>query len=271
MLSLRPGEDRHRRAGRRCCLRARRTGCASSKMCASSKARCRALLEEGTTRPGRRYLVISMRRAARRDPRLHRRPRALPRQPGQGALSRRRLRGFRHGPVAAAARSAGRGLRSRRQMRTLEDAYDDCETALLYWTGPYVLSQGDFAPWNIRNLGSQLFVFDWGDAARRREPARRRAALPDDPARAERAPVTRRAARGDERARRVRAAAYPEWSWRAAGDRRADARLPARRGAAPLARRGPLRPRRPRGRPLLEAAGKTLGLDAVQHEGEKEP
>src|SRR6185295_8960644 len=26
----------------------------------------------------------------------------------------------------------------------LEDAYYDCETALLYWTGPYVLSQGDF-------------------------------------------------------------------------------------------------------------------------------
>ena len=45
-----------------------------------------------------------------------------------------------------------------------------CETALLYWTGPYVLSQGDFAPWNIRNLGSQLFVFDWG----RRAPTRAR-------------------------------------------------------------------------------------------------
>src|SRR4051794_27571825 len=42
----------------------------------------------------------------------------------------------------------------------LEQAYYDCETALLYWTGPYVLSQGDFAPWNIRTFGPQLFVFD---------------------------------------------------------------------------------------------------------------
>src|SRR5919109_3528648 len=45
----------------------------------------------------------------------------------------------------------------------LEAAYGDCESALLYWSGPYVLSQGDFAPWNIRTLGSQLFVCDWGD------------------------------------------------------------------------------------------------------------
>jgi hypothetical protein len=46
---------------------------------------------------------------------------------------------------------------------TLEQAYYDSETALLYWTGPYVLSQGDFSPWNIRKFGPQLFVFDWGE------------------------------------------------------------------------------------------------------------
>ncbi|HEV3010353.1 MAG TPA: phosphotransferase, partial [Burkholderiales bacterium] len=49
-------------------------------------------------------------------------------------------------------------------MPLLQEAYYDCEKALLYWTGPYVLSQGDFAPWNIRTFGSQLFVFDWGSA-----------------------------------------------------------------------------------------------------------
>src|SRR5205085_10203586 len=53
---------------------------------------------------------------------------------------------------------------SPRQLQTLEDANGECERALLYWTGPYVLAQGDFAPWNIRNLGSQLFVTDWGHA-----------------------------------------------------------------------------------------------------------
>src|ERR671924_27955 len=50
------------------------------------------------------------------------------------------------------------------QIPLLEQAYRDCESALLYWSGPYVLSQGDFAPWNIRTLGSQLFVCDWGRA-----------------------------------------------------------------------------------------------------------
>src|SRR5258708_40320367 len=61
------------------------------------------------------------------------------------------------------SRSIGKAqaFASQRQMRTLEESYSDCETALLYWTGPYVLAQGDFTPWNIRNLGSQSFVTAW--------------------------------------------------------------------------------------------------------------
>ena len=58
----------------------------------------------------------------------------------------------------------------RKTLATLQAAYRDCESALLYWTGPYVLSQGDFAPWNIRTLGSQLFVYDWGNARSEASP-----------------------------------------------------------------------------------------------------
>ncbi len=58
----------------------------------------------------------------------------------------------------------------RAALAKLEDAYHDCESALLYWTGPYVLSQGDIAPWNIRTVGSQLFVYDWGNARSEASP-----------------------------------------------------------------------------------------------------
>jgi hypothetical protein len=101
------------------------------------------------------------------------------------------------------------------EMRTLEASYHDCETALLYWTGPYVLAQGDFAPWNIRNLGAQLFVTDWGHARADASPL-------DDVlhylmiqralhARPVTVPVLRQAMR---RAADFAVEAYPEWSWR---------------------------------------------------------
>jgi hypothetical protein len=93
----------------------------------------------------------------------------------------------------------------------LEDAYYDCETALLYWTGPYVLSQGDFAPWNIRRFGSQLFVFDWGDTHAEASPL-------DDvlhylmiQRRVKTVPLLRRSMAS---AQEFALAAYPEWSWR---------------------------------------------------------
>ena len=94
----------------------------------------------------------------------------------------------------------------------LEEAYYDCETALLYWTGPYVLSQGDFAPWNIRRFGAGLFVFDWGDTHADASPL-------DDvlhylmiQRRLKTVPLLRGAM---ARARDFALAAYPEWSWRA--------------------------------------------------------
>src|SRR6266513_1106620 len=100
-------------------------------------------------------------------------------------------------------------------MHTLEASYHDCETALLYWTGPYVLSQGDFAPWNIRNLGSQLFVTDWGHAHADASPLDDvlhylmiQRALCSRPVTV---PVLRQAMR---RAADFALQAYPEWSWR---------------------------------------------------------
>jgi len=97
----------------------------------------------------------------------------------------------------------------------LGSAYHDCETALLYWTGPYVLAQGDFAPWHIRYLGSQLFVTDWGNARAEASPL-------DDVLHylmIQRAvcgrPLTAPVLQGAmQRAREFAVQAYPEWPWR---------------------------------------------------------
>ncbi|HEY5900171.1 MAG TPA: hypothetical protein VIV54_21580, partial [Burkholderiales bacterium] len=115
-----------------------------------------------------------------------------------------------HGALEQAAAFA-----SRRELRTLAEAYHDCETALLYWTGPYVLSQGDFAPWNIRNVGSQLFVTDWGNARSDASPLDDvlhylmvQRALNSRPVTV---PVLRQAM---SRAAQFAVQAYPEWTWR---------------------------------------------------------
>jgi hypothetical protein len=96
-------------------------------------------------------------------------------------------------------------------MPLLSEAYEDCEKALVYWTGPYVLSQGDFAPWNIRTFGSQLFVFDWGEARADASPL-------DDVLHylmiQRQMKTVALLARAMHRAHEFALVAYPEWSWR---------------------------------------------------------
>jgi len=165
------------------------------------------LIEEGTDAGGRPYLVLGI-------------------PPGSGEtraftseharfLSRLGKARFR----AAEFEHSGKCQWIRRSIQEiprphtllLQDAYYDCERALLYWTGPYVLSQGDFAPWNIRKLDPQLFVFDWGDAHADASPL-------DDvlhylmiQRRLKTVPLLRSAM---VRAHEFAVAAYPEWSWR---------------------------------------------------------
>ena len=122
------------------------------------------LLEEGIGKDGRRYLVMSIApdggetRAFTHD---HARFLA------SLGKARFRVSDFELsgcGESLLAALSEIEPFAAPRSLRALRSAYHDCETALLYWTGPYVLAKGDFAPWNIRTLDSQLFVFDWGHA-----------------------------------------------------------------------------------------------------------
>jgi hypothetical protein len=174
------------------------------------------LLDEGTNGEGRRFIVMSVAQGTGET-------RAF--TPGHerflASLGKARFRSTDFevsGCCEQLHRSLGRleGCVSSTTLDTLRDAYHDCETALLYWTGPYVLSQGDFAPWNIRTLGSQLFVYDWGSARTEASPL-------DDVlhylivqrALHGRAVNARFLQSAMKRAHEFAVLAYPEWTWRA--------------------------------------------------------
>jgi hypothetical protein len=174
------------------------------------------LLDEGVNAEGRRYLVVSLAHAAGET-------RAF--TPGHerflASLGKARFRSTDF-EVSGCCEHLNRSLSvlegcvPARTLGTLRDAYHECETALLYWTGPYVLSQGDFAPWNIRTFGSQLFVYDWGQACTEASPL-------DDVlhylivqrALHGRAVNARFLQSAMKRAHDFALAAYPEWTWRA--------------------------------------------------------
>jgi hypothetical protein len=172
------------------------------------------LLEEGTGADGRRFLVLALPASLSASGET----RSFTESHGRflARLGRARFRSTDFelsGTGEWLQRSLARvePLASPQRLRTLRDAFHDCESALLYWTGPYVLSQGEFAPWNVRMFGRQLFVSDWGRARSDASPL-------DDvlhylmiQRRLKTVPLLRRAMR---RAHDFALAAYPEWSWR---------------------------------------------------------
>jgi len=172
------------------------------------------VLDEGTDPEGRPYLVLSSQPGSESGAFTGSHARFL------ASLGKARFRATDF-EVSGCCQWLQRGLRrlesgaAPKARATLEQAYHDCETALLYWTGPYVLSQGDFAPWNVRDLGQQLFVMEWGNARTEASPL-------DDVlhylmvqqalrSRAVSAAVLQASMR---RASAFAVEAYPEWSWR---------------------------------------------------------
>ena len=172
------------------------------------------LLDEGTDPQGRPYLVMTALPGSESRAFTGSHARFL------ASLGKARFRATDF-EVSGCCQWLQRGLRRLeggappKARATLEQAYHDCETALLYWTGPYVLSQGDFTPWNVRNLGSQLFVLEWGNARTEASPL-------DDVlhylmvqhALRSRAISTAVLQAAMRRAGEFAVEAYPEWSWR---------------------------------------------------------
>jgi hypothetical protein len=178
------------------------------------------LLEEGVRDDGHRFLILGLPQAASLAKAGETRALTNHHEQFLARLGKARFRAsdFELSGCGEWLQRSLAGLEAfaaRRQLETLRGAYHDCETALLYWTGPYVVSQGDFAPWNIRTLGSQLFVSDWGHARTDASPL-------DDVLhyvmiqRALHArPVTARFLQSAmKRARGFAVRAYPDWSWR---------------------------------------------------------
>lgn len=173
------------------------------------------LLGEGETTQGRRYLVASA--AASTCTTLDFTPshaRFL------GALGRSCFGtgGFRDSPGARALRGnldRLRGIVAEDHRVALHDAVADCQALLADYDGPLVASQGDFAPWNIRLHGQDVFVFDWEYASEGANPLSdvlHYLLMPQA--------LGRRGLRGRmlaEALRRAQAFArqtYPEWRWR---------------------------------------------------------
>jgi hypothetical protein len=173
------------------------------------------LLEEGTNGDGRHYLRMSITPA-------HGETRAFTSDHARFLANLGKVR-FRAADFEVSGccewlQKALKGcehLIDSKRVATLRRAYHECEAALLYWTGPYVLAQGDFAPWNIRTFGTQLFVFDWGQARAEASPL-------DDVlhylmiqrALRERAVSVRFLQAAMKRAHGFALEAYPEWTWR---------------------------------------------------------
>jgi hypothetical protein len=119
------------------------------------------LLAEGWTVNGRRYLVTSLApsTAVTRD--------FTPAHAEfLGKLGRSRLEtmGFEESPCFQRLKSTLARLEphvTRDVLAVLQAALGDCRTSLSGWAGPFVIAQGDFAPWNIRVHERGIFVFDW--------------------------------------------------------------------------------------------------------------
>lgn len=170
------------------------------------------VLDEGW-RDGHRFLVVSLAQAKLQETRAFTSDHA--RFLASLGKARFRVADFEVSGVCRWLQQSIQEFQNQQSFDELQRAYQDCEAALLYWTGPYVLSQGDFAPWNIRTFGSQLFVFDWGQARAEASPL-------DDVLHylmVQRAlrhrPVGVRFLRAAmRRAHDFARQAYPEWTWR---------------------------------------------------------
>jgi hypothetical protein len=173
------------------------------------------VLEEGW-RDGHRYLVLSLAQVAGQETRAFTTDHAR----FLATLGKARFRAldFEASGCCHWLHREIESLREREPEETvgqLQGAYHDCESALLYWTGPYVLSQGDFAPWNIRTFGAQLFVYEWGQAHAEASPL-------DDVlhylmvqrALRRQVPGVRFLRTAMRHAHAFAVQAYPEWTWR---------------------------------------------------------
>jgi hypothetical protein len=128
------------------------------------------LLAEGTLPNGRRYLVTSLAPSTRVTTDF---TAAHARFLSRLGRSRMEIMRFEASPCCE---SLERALEEIAPMMTCDEfaqlrgALAECRRSLHDFVGPFVLSQGDFASWNIRLHPQGIFVFDWEYAQRHANP-----------------------------------------------------------------------------------------------------
>jgi hypothetical protein len=174
------------------------------------------LLECGTLADGRRYLVTTVSPVASTTNEF---TSAHARFLARLGKARFRASDFELSSCCKLLRRSLRGLATRaasEELALLQQAYRECEAALLYWTGPYVIAQGDFVPWNVSASGERLFVFDWEQAHAQASPLEDVLHFLLAPRALGRSRLSMRALHGAmKQAQAFALQAYPEWSWRA--------------------------------------------------------
>lgn len=122
------------------------------------------LLAEGETVDGRRYIVTSLAPGVGVTTAFLQ---AHERFLGQLGRARMQVMNFGASPCCESLERSYAEM-SRHlpcdEAEQLGGALADCRRALAAYRGPFVLSQGDFAWWNIRTHPHGIFVFDWESA-----------------------------------------------------------------------------------------------------------
>jgi hypothetical protein len=119
------------------------------------------LVAEGVTRNGRRYLITTLAPGTGQSSTLTSAHTRFLEALGRARLETLRFTAspcFRNVDCMLARLESCADPEAR---ATLREASAECTAYLAGWKGPFVIAQGDFAPWNIRVHRDSLFVFDW--------------------------------------------------------------------------------------------------------------
>ncbi|MCW5604556.1 MAG: hypothetical protein KIT18_08435 [Burkholderiales bacterium] len=119
------------------------------------------LLAEGTAANGRRYLVSTLAPDTATTDAFTPAHAGFLRALGHACLE---TMNFRESPCFRSLEQTLAQMESRmthEQGMSLQAALRDCGTPLCGFSTPFVIAQGDFAPWNIRLHRQRIFVFDW--------------------------------------------------------------------------------------------------------------
>ena len=174
------------------------------------------LLADGVAPNGRRYVVTTLAPTTRRTKAFTPAHAAF-----LGALGRvgQEVMSFAASPCFEYLEDALDRLApclTRAERGELQAALHDCRCSLAGWTGPFVISHGDFIPGHVRLAEERIFVFDWEDTRARANPLsdaldyllRHRAA-----SRRGAGPLFLAATL--RHTQHVAQQLYPEWTWRA--------------------------------------------------------